>query len=93
MNKFRQRFRLPYESYLEFVEDAKEGNWFPRWMGTDTNGKESSPLEILILGAFRYLGRGFTFDDCEEGTAILQEVHRVFFHNFIEVGSTVLYDK
>ena len=39
MNKFRQRFRLPYESYLEFVEDAKEGNWFPRWMVTDTNGK------------------------------------------------------
>ena len=39
MNKFRQRFRLQYESYLEFVEDAKEGNWFPRWMGTDTNWK------------------------------------------------------
>ena len=45
------------------------------------------------MGAFRYLGRGFTFDDCEEGTAISQEVRRVFFHKFIEVRSTVLYDK
>ena len=93
LNKFCQRFHLPYESYLEFVEDAKEGKWFPRWMGTDMNGKESSPLELLILGAFRYLGREFIFDDCEGGTAISQKVHRLFFHKFIEVRSTVLYDK
>ena len=52
-----------------------------------------SPLELLILGVLRYLGRGFTSNDCEEGTAISQEVHRVFFHKFVEVRSTVLYDK
>lgn len=89
LHKFRRRFRLPYHSWLEFVEDAKEGNWFPRWMA----GKDSSPLELLILGAFRYLGRGWTFDDLEEATGISEEVHRCFFHKFIEVGSTILFDK
>ena len=91
--KFRRRFRLPYNSFLEFVEDAREGNWFPRWMGKDATGKDASPIELLILGAFRYLGRGFTFDDCEEATAISEEVHRVFFHRFIDVGSKILFDK
>jgi len=93
LDKFRRRFRLPYHSFLQFVEDAKEGEWFPRWMGKDAAGRDSSPLELLILGAFRYLGRGFTFDDCEESTAISEEVHRVFFHRFIYIGKTVLFDK
>ena len=82
--KFRRRFRLPYKNFLQFVEDATEGNWFPRWKQSTRAGKDSSPLELLILGAFRYLGRGFTFDDCEESTGISEEVHRVFFHKFIE---------
>ena len=47
----------------------------------------------MILGAFRYLGRGFTFDDLEEVTAISEEIHRCFFHQFIEVGSTALHKK
>jgi len=95
LNKFRRRFRIPYQSFLTFVEEAKANNWFPRWTGkgTDATGKKGSPVELLILGAFRYLGRGFTFDDLEESTAISEEVHRCFFHKFIEVGSTILYDK
>ena len=92
-NKFRRRFRIPYESFLEFVEDAREDDWFPRWTKTNRTGPRSSPLELLILGSFRYLGRGFTFDDCEESTAISEEIHRLFFHRFIEIGSTVLYNK
>jgi hypothetical protein len=47
----------------------------------------------LILGALRYLGRGWTFDDCEESTAIGEETHRVFFHEFIQIGSPVLFKK
>ena len=61
LKKFRRRFRLPYQEFEWFVEEAKRENWFPRWMGKDATGKESSPLELLILGAFRYLGRGLTF--------------------------------
>ena len=44
-----------------------------------------------MLGALRYLGRGLTFDDLEEMTAIGEETHRRFFHQFIKYGAEVLY--
>jgi len=89
---FRQRFRLPYRCFLELVNEAAENKWFPRWArASDT--KKSFPLELMILGALRYLGRGWTFGDLEESTATSAEVHRVFFHKFIKIGSTVLYKK
>lgn len=76
------------------MEDAIKGEWFPRWTSAkDASGKPCSPLELLILGALCYLGSGWTFDDCEESTAISQETHRVFFHAFIQIGSTVLFKK
>jgi hypothetical protein len=42
------------------------------------NNKKVSPVELLVLGSLRYLGRGWTFDDCEESTAIEKEVHHFF---------------
>jgi len=50
-------------------------------------------MELLLLGTLRYLGRGWTFDDLEESTAISGEVHCVFFHAFIDFGSDFLYNK
>jgi len=50
-------------------------------------------VELLILGLLHYLGRGWTFDDCEESTTIDSDVHRSFFRVFIKFGSTVLYKK
>ena len=47
----------------------------------------------MLLGTLRYLGRGLTFDDIEEGTFVGQETHRQFFHTFVEYGSTKLYKK
>ena len=47
----------------------------------------------MVLGALRYLGRGWTFDDCEESTAVSEETHRVFFHQFINIGSTILFNR
>ena len=91
--KFRRRFRMPFNQFTIFVEEVKRENYFPWWMGGDATGRQSSPIELLLLGALRYLGHGFTFDDLEECTAILDEVHRVFFHKFIEVGSTHSYNK
>ena len=29
--KFRRRFRLPHNQFLQFVVDARDSNWFPRW--------------------------------------------------------------
>jgi len=97
LRKFRSRFRLPYHKFVELVELAKEAMddegdlFFRRWMSADVTGIPSSPIELLILGSLRYLGRGWTFDDIEEATAISEEVHRVFFHIFIKFGADVLY--
>jgi hypothetical protein len=93
---FRRRFRLPYEQFLQLAEEARESNWFPRWTrdgAADAAGVGSSPVELLLLGSLRYLGRGWTFDDLEETTSISPEVHRVFFHDFIKVGSTILFQR
>ena len=95
LKKFRRRFRLPYQEYLNLVNNARNGNWFPAWSRdgtTDAYGQPSSPLEIMLLGALRYLGRGWTFDNLEEATAISEETHRRFFKDFIKVGSTILFD-
>ena len=93
MDKFRVRFRLPYPNYIELVETVRSHTIFDRWCGHKKNGKKSTPVELLVLGALRYLGRGWTFDDIEESTAVSNEVHRVFLHCFIEFGSTVLFEK
>jgi hypothetical protein len=47
----------------------------------------------MILGSLRYLGRGWTFDDVEENTGVSAETHQQFFHEFIKIGSTFLYDQ
>jgi hypothetical protein len=85
--QFRRRFRLPYAQFIQFVSGAKENNWFPRW----SKWNSKSPLELLILGGLRYLGRGWTFDDLKESTMISAEVHQNYFHQFISVGSEILY--
>jgi hypothetical protein len=72
------------------MKDEKHGDFFERWQ-EDRPDKQfrkikASPIELLLLGTLRYLGRGWTFDDLEESTFITREVHRVFFHKFIEFG-------
>jgi len=93
LKKFRIRFRLPYSNFEELSAECKASNLFMRWMSCDAVGQKATPIELLVLGALRYLGRGWTFDDIEECTAVSQEVHRVFFGKFIEFSSTVLYNK
>ncbi len=39
------------------------------------------------------MGRGWTFDDLEEATAIGGEVHRSFFHQFISIVRFLLYPR
>ena len=90
---FRLRFRLPYKQYLELVQQVQSNELFDRWCGSKSNNKKVSPVELLVLGTLRYLGRGWTFDDIEESTAIDKDVHRRFFQVFIRFGSTELYNK
>jgi hypothetical protein len=51
------------------------------------------PIYLMILTSLWYLGRGWTFDDCEEATAVSEDVCCVFFHEFICFGKNVLYPK
>ena len=41
----------------------------------------------------RYSGRAWVFDDLEEVTAINPETHSQFFLEFIDFGSTALFDE
>lgn len=91
--KFRERFRLPYNEFLKLVKEISADERFDRWCGTKVNNKKASPVELLVMGSLRYLGRGWTMDDLEEQTNISSEVHRVFFLVFIEFGSTTFYKK
>ena len=90
--KFRRRFRMPFEEYHNnLLPKVQADAMFSRWKSRDATGQQASPIELLLLGALRYLGRGLTFDDLEEYTAINEETHRQFFHVFINWGSSKLF--
>jgi len=90
-DKFRKRFRMPHTVFLVLLEEVKRHSLFSRWLGADASGRLASPMALLLLGSLRYLGRGLTFDDLEEFTAVGEETHRQFFHKFIQFGRTFLY--
>jgi hypothetical protein len=91
--KFRRRFHLPYENYEELLEDLSNSGEFKHWELADAVGQPLSPLALMLLGALRYLGRGWTFDDVEEATLIDEEPHRQFFYCFIDYCSTTMYER
>jgi hypothetical protein len=85
---------MPYDSFFALVTEAKGKAWFPCWNRPDgLRGSKGCPLELMLCGSLRYLGRGWTFDDIEENTCVSAEAHWQFFHEFIQVGSTFLYNK
>jgi hypothetical protein len=102
---FRSRFRLPYTSFVDLLNRLMLDHTdiiLPKCRPTvndDTTcpfqhvyGRSKiSPVQLLLMGSLRYLGRGLTFDDLEECTFISRDVHRVFFHAFVEYGAKKLY--
>lgn len=91
---FRLRFRLPHAQFLELNHRLENEALFSRWHDGKVNPwsrVQSTPISLLLLTSLRYLGRGWTFDDLAENTSISEETIRVFFHVFIDFGSTVLY--
>jgi hypothetical protein len=93
--KFRKRFRMSIETYHELLKEVKEHHIFDTWKegNTDCAEKKVSPIELLVLGVLRYLGRDANYDDLEEMTYISERTHARFFDKFIEYGSTILYQK
>lgn len=77
---FRGRFRTTHDFFLSLVVKVKE--LFPFHAKKDALGKSPGPIELKVLGVLRVLGRGVCFDDCQEGTNIDKETHRIFFHAF-----------
>ena len=86
---------MPYSSFQDLVSFAQDHPLFERWRegNVDALHQPVTPLPLLILCALRYIGRGWTFDDLTENIGISEEIVRVFFHRFIEFGSTFLYHK
>ena len=87
LRKFRKRFRMSYQSFLRHVHEARQCNLFKPWSegSRDAAGNASTPLEILILGALRYLGRAVTYDDLEEHTGVSEETHRRFLLEYSKI--------
>ena len=79
-DKFRKRFRMPHESFVELGMMAEACPKFDRWKKKDAVGQRAAPTRLMLLGALRYLGRGWTFDDIEEATGIHQypNFHQIF---------------
>ena len=91
--KFRLRFRMPMVNFRELVSLARGEKWFPNREKRTILDKEGICLDLLMLGALRVLGRGWTFDDLEEATGVSQHTHRIFFHEFVAAGRVHLYPK
>ena len=91
--KFRNRFRMPFDSFISLHNEIKAHELFPRWSNTDTTFESSPNMKLLLLGFLRYIGRSWTLDDIEEANGIFREVNRNFLHTMLEYGSTVLFKK
>ena len=95
---FRVRFRLPYDNYLELVEKCNDSPLFSQWNQNPLqyrrqNKKQGIPIELLVLCALRYLGRGWLIDDLAETVVVSPETVRLFISQFVEFGSTTLYEE
>ena len=86
--QFRRRFRMPYIQFKGLVKLAREQNWFPAYEKLNRCNQPRTPLELFILGALRYLGRGWTFDDIAEATGVS---HRIFLALLLKVCRKFLY--
>ena len=53
----------------------------------------AAPISLFLLCSLRYLGRGWTFDDPAENSAISLKLIYAFFHTFMNYESTELFTK
>ena len=92
-DKFRLRFRLPYDVFLELSEEIKHHELFQQWTRCDAVGNHPSDMKLLLLGSLRYIGRSWTLDDICEANGISINTNDSFLKAFIKYGSTTLYKK
>jgi hypothetical protein len=92
-SEFKNRFRLPFNTFMAITAELKSNDMFQRWCGNDCTGLPSTPIELLLLGALRILSRDLKNDDIQGYTHIHKETHRQFFHTFLSFGSTILFNR
>ena len=90
---FRNRFRLPYKSFLSLSEEVVNNPMFARWTRSDVVGDKPMNVKLPLLGCLRYIGRAWTLDDICESNGISVGTNRLFLLTVIEWGSTVLCKK
>ena len=75
--KFRQKFRTPYNIFLQIVVDIRANGYNENKLVT---GKPKIPLQLLVLACLRCISSGCTYDMIEDLSAINAEILRKFFH-------------
>ena len=85
---FRLRFRLPYDNYIQLAEMCNDSPLFSRWTRNPLqcrrkNKKQGIPIQLLVLCALRYLGRGWLIDDIAEAVVVSPETVRLFVSQFV----------
>ena len=84
-------FTVSIAQFVELNICLKNEASFSRWHDGKFNPVprvQSTPISLLFLTSLCFFGRGWTFDDLSENTSIKEETIRIFFHAFIDFGST-----
>ena len=90
---FRLKFRLPYNVFQLLVTSLMEHELFIQWRSnnSDCTGVKSTPLELLLLGALRMLGRASIIDCVASDIKVSFATMHAFFRKFCTYGGTVLF--
>jgi Plant transposon protein len=83
---FRRMFRVPYYVYRDRLLTLAITKWWPEWHSNklDSWGRPVGDLELKILGALYMLGTAASPFVVSSNTNLSEEVHRVFFLDWIE---------
>ena len=74
--KFRQKFRVPYSTFLQICIDIRSAGYVVKRQVT---GESAVPLKLLILACFRIVASGCPFDIAEDQSHVGQETIQNFF--------------
>ena len=74
--KFRQKFRVPYSTFLQICIDIRSAGYVEKRQVT---GEPAVPLKLLILACLRIIASGCPFDIAEDLSHVGQETIRNFF--------------
>ena len=82
--EFSSLFGVPYTVFEYLIELTLEHNWYDP-TAADALGNLCSDIRLLILGVLKRVTQDSSFVDNQSNTNISGNVHRVFFHMFIDL--------